>query len=74
MLWSKAYEHYGEPHYLDRAREAANALVRERGTAYAVLCCGHTGRAYALARLHAIDPFHGWMGHARRMRAPHARR
>jgi serine/threonine-protein kinase len=64
LLWARAYEHTPGAAQLNRARRAARSLFTHAARAPGSLCCGLTGRAYALLAMDRIEPGRGWYGRA----------
>jgi hypothetical protein len=65
LLWVKAVELGAHPHALARARAAGRRLASSDGDSPPTLCCGDTGRAFALLALERIDPGNRWGARAR---------
>jgi serine/threonine-protein kinase len=63
LMWVRAFERTGASAHLRLAREGAR-LIQTRLAAPADLCCGLTGRSYALLAMHRIDPAGDWYDHA----------
>lgn len=65
-LWTLAYRIYGQPRHLELAEKSCwNAW--EDGLPIGNLCCGSSGRAYALLEFHRITEEASWLQRARHL-------
>lgn len=65
LLWSLAYEVYGEPFFLELARSLGKTCASQREHIAGHLCCGAAGVAYAMLALNRIDPDGKWFDEAK---------
>lgn len=66
FLWTAAYRTFGDEHFAELARGAAEDAWRSPETS-ASLCCGAVGRAHALLHLHRQGGGERWLERARRL-------
>lgn len=65
-LWTLAYRIFGEEHYLELA-EKSGWSTWDDGLPVGNLCCGSSGRAYALLELYRVTGEASWLRRARRL-------
>jgi serine/threonine-protein kinase len=73
FLWLLAYELLESPEFLDLAEGAAWNAWEEGDESIASLCCGLTGRAYALHALYRATSHGPWLDRARNLAAEAAK-
>lgn len=64
-LWALLHRELGDPRFLDLAERCGRYAVDHPETANPDLCCGTTGRGFAMLRLYQATGEAAWLTHAR---------